>query len=247
MWELDYKESWVPKNWSFRIWCWRRLLRVPGTARRSNQSILKEISPGCSLEGLMLKLKFQYFGHLMRTDSFEKTLMLGKIENGRRGWQDEMMKWHHQHNGQGFGWTPGVGDGQRGLSMWFTGRGRKELVMTEQLNWTDLSSCIASAHSFPAFSGTLIISVHSNTISWTSFIYSLSLCALSWVISTDLSFNLQILSVSSTLSHLLLNPTIEFLTSNKLSLLIGALFLYFFQIWTVNFPLNIFWTSLFIN
>ena len=70
-------------------WCWRRLLRVPWTANRSNQSTLKEISPGCSLEGLMLKLKLQYFGHLMwRADSFEKTLMLGKIEGGRkRGWQ----------------------------------------------------------------------------------------------------------------------------------------------------------------
>ena len=67
------------------LWCWRRLLRVPWTARRSNQSILKEISPGCSLEGLMLKLKLQYFGHLMRrADSLEKTLMLGKIEGGRR-------------------------------------------------------------------------------------------------------------------------------------------------------------------
>ena len=70
---------------AFELWCWRRLLRVPWTARRSNQSILKEIRPGCSLEGLMLKLKLQYFGHLMqRTDSFEKTLMLGKIEGTRR-------------------------------------------------------------------------------------------------------------------------------------------------------------------
>ena len=76
----------------FELWCWRRLLRVPWTARRSNQSILKEFSPGCSLEGLMLKLKLQYFGHLMqRTDSFEKTLMLGKIEGGRRGQQ--RMRW----------------------------------------------------------------------------------------------------------------------------------------------------------
>ena len=73
---------------AFELWCWRRLLRVPWTARRSNQSILKEISPGCSLEGLMLKLKLQYFGHLMRrADSFEKTLMLGKIEGRRRGRQ----------------------------------------------------------------------------------------------------------------------------------------------------------------
>ena len=78
---------------AFELWCWRRLLRVPWTARRSNQSILKEISPQYSLEGLMLKLKLQYFGHLMwRTDSFEKTLMLGRIEVGRRrGWQ--RMRW----------------------------------------------------------------------------------------------------------------------------------------------------------
>ena len=84
-------ESWTMKKAerrrsdAFELWCWSRLLRIPWTATRSNQSILKEISPGCSLEGLMLKLKLQYFGHLMqRTDSFEKTLMLGKIEGGRR-------------------------------------------------------------------------------------------------------------------------------------------------------------------
>ena len=84
-------ESWTIKKaelWrigAFELWCWRRVLRVPWTARRSNQSILKEISPGCSLEGLMLKLKLQYFSHLMRrADSFEKTLMLGKIEGRRR-------------------------------------------------------------------------------------------------------------------------------------------------------------------
>ena len=93
-------ESWTIKKAecrridAFELWCWRRLLRVPWTERRSNQSILKEISPDYSLEGLMLKLKLQYFGHLMlqRTDSFEKTLMLGKIERGRRrGWQ--RMRW----------------------------------------------------------------------------------------------------------------------------------------------------------
>ena len=78
---------------AFELWCWRRLLRVPWTARRSNQSILKEISPGCSLEGLMLKLKLQYFGHLMqRADSFEKTLMLGKME-GRRRRGRQRMRW----------------------------------------------------------------------------------------------------------------------------------------------------------
>ena len=91
-------ESWIIKKaeyWridAFELWCWRRLLRVPWTARRSNQSILKEISPEYSLEGLMLKLKLQYFGHLMwRIDSLEKTLMLGKIEGGRRAWQ--RMRW----------------------------------------------------------------------------------------------------------------------------------------------------------
>ena len=92
-------ESWAIKKAehqridAFELWCWRRLLRVPWTARRSKQSILKEISPGCSLEGLMLKLKLQYFGPLMRrTDSFEKTLMLGKIEGGRRRGQ-QRIRW----------------------------------------------------------------------------------------------------------------------------------------------------------
>ena len=89
---------------AFEVWCWGRLLRVPWTARRSNQSILKEISPGCSLEGLTLKLKLQYFGHLMRrVDSLEKTLMLGGIEGRRRkGRQDEMVGWHYQLNGREF-------------------------------------------------------------------------------------------------------------------------------------------------
>ena len=91
MWESDYKEIWVQKNWCFELWCWRRLLRVPWTARRSNQSILKEINSGCSLEGLMLKLKLQYFGHLMRrADSFEKILMLRKIEGRRRRGRQRM-------------------------------------------------------------------------------------------------------------------------------------------------------------
>ena len=93
MWELDYKEGWALKKWCFELWCWRKLLRVLWTARRSNQSILKEISPEYSLEGLMPKLKLQYFGHLVwRTDSLEKTLMMGKIEGrGRRGQQ--RMRW----------------------------------------------------------------------------------------------------------------------------------------------------------
>ena len=92
MWELDYKEGWALKTDAFELWCWRRLLRVPWTARRWNQSILKELSPEYSLEGLILKLKLQYFGYLMqRTDSLEKTLMLGKTEGGRRAQQ--RMRW----------------------------------------------------------------------------------------------------------------------------------------------------------
>ena len=97
-------ESWSVKKAecqridAFELWCWRRLLRVPWTARRSNQSILKEFSPGCSLEGLMLKLKLQYFGHLTRrVDSLEKMLMLGGIGGKRRrGREDEMSGWHHR-------------------------------------------------------------------------------------------------------------------------------------------------------
>ena len=92
--ELDNKESPAPKNWCFELWCWRRLLRVPWTTSRSNQSILKEISPEYSLEGLMLKPKLQSFDHLMgRTDSLEKTLMLGKVEDKRRRetTEDEMV------------------------------------------------------------------------------------------------------------------------------------------------------------
>ena len=136
------RESWTIKKaecqrtGAFELWCWRRLLRVPWTARRSKQSILREISPGCSLEGLMLKLKLQYFGHLMRRgDSFEETLMLGKIEARRRRGQQriEVVGWHHRHNGHAFGWTPGVGDGQGGLeycASWV----HRDLDTTERLN-----------------------------------------------------------------------------------------------------------------
>ena len=98
-------ESWTVKKAecrridAFELWCWRRLLRVPWTARRSNQFILKEISPGCSLEGLMLKVKLEYFGHLMRrVDLLEKTLMLGGI-GGRRRREDEMAGWCHRLDG----------------------------------------------------------------------------------------------------------------------------------------------------
>ena len=126
------------------LWCWRRLLRVPWTARRSNQSILKEISPGCSLEGLMLKLKLQYFGHLMwRADSFEKTMMLGKVEAGGEGderrWDGWMDRGLGGLIGHEFGWTPGVDDGQGGLvccGSW----GHKESDTAKRLNWTELNS-----------------------------------------------------------------------------------------------------------
>ena len=95
MWKLDHKESWALEIWCWcwrRMWCWRRLLRVPWTARRSNQLILKEINTEYSLEGLMLKLKLQYLGHLMwKSNSLEKTLMLGKTE-GRRRWERQKMR-----------------------------------------------------------------------------------------------------------------------------------------------------------
>ena len=126
-------ESWTVKKAecqridAFGLWCWRRLLRVPWTAKKSNQSILKESSPGCSLEGLMLKLKLQYFGQLMgRVDSLLKTLMLGGIGGRRRKGQQRMR------------WTPGVGDGQGGLACcdsW----GHKELDTTERLKWSELN------------------------------------------------------------------------------------------------------------
>ena len=123
---------------AFELWCWRRLLRVPWTTRRSNQSILKEISPEYSLEGLMLKVKLQYFDHLMqRTDSLEKTLMLEDWSREEKGMtEDDMVGWHHRFNGHEFEQALGVGDGQGSLvccSPW----GRKELDTSEQLNWTE--------------------------------------------------------------------------------------------------------------
>ena len=138
-------ESWTLKkaeHWridAFEPWCWKSLLRVPWTARKSNQSILKEISSEYSLEGLMLKLKLQYFGHLMqRTDSFEKTLMLGKIE-GRRRWGRQRMRWLDGITDQ---WT---WDWVNSGSWWWTGRpgvlqsmGSQKSATTEWLNWTEL-------------------------------------------------------------------------------------------------------------
>ena len=122
---------------AFELWCWRRLLRVPWTAQRSNQLILKEISPEYSLEGLILKLKLQYSGHLMRrTDSFEKTLMLERIEGRRRRGQQRMRWLDDITDSMDMSeQAPGVGDGQGSLAC-CSPRGHKELDMTERLNWT---------------------------------------------------------------------------------------------------------------
>ena len=136
-------ESWTVKkdeHWgidAFAVWCWRRLLRVPWTARRSNQSILKEISPGCSLEGLMLRLKLQYFGYLMwSVDSLQKTNAGRDWRQEKKGMaEDEMTGGHHWLDAHEFEWTLGVGDGQGGLGCcdsW----DHKESDTTEQLSFS---------------------------------------------------------------------------------------------------------------
>ena len=146
-------ESWTIKKAdhrridAFELWCWRRLFRVPWTARRSNQSILKEITPGCSLEGLMVKLKLQYFGHLMwRADSFEKTLMLWKIEGRRRGWQrmrwldgiTDLRTWVWVSSGSWW-WTgkPGVLQSMGLRRVWYN--------WAIELNWTDFTKWVKFA------------------------------------------------------------------------------------------------------
>ena len=130
-------ESWTVKKAesrridAFELWCWRRLLRVLWTARRFNHSILKEISPGCSLEGMMLKLKLQYFGHLMRRVDSDAGRDWGQEDKGMT--EDEMAGWYHQLDGPEFESTPGDGDGQGGLACcdsW----GPKESDTTERLN-----------------------------------------------------------------------------------------------------------------
>ena len=136
-WTIKKAEGW--RIDAFELWCWRRLFRVPWRARRSNQSILKEISAGCSLEGLMLKLKLQYFGHA-------KKWLIGKDPDAGKDWgqekkgmtENEMVGWYHWLNGHGFGWTLGVGDGQGGLAC-CASWGHKESDRTERLNWTELN------------------------------------------------------------------------------------------------------------
>ena len=125
---------------AFELWCWRRLLRVPWTARRSNQSILKVISPDYSLEGLMLKL--QYFGHqIWRTGSLEKTLTWERLRVEKKGTiEDEMVGWHHWLNGHEFEQALGVADGQGSLA-YYSPWSHKESDTTEQLNWTEPFNC----------------------------------------------------------------------------------------------------------
>ena len=134
-WTIKKAESW--RIGAFELWCWRRLLTVPWTARRSNQFILREISPGCSLEGLMLKLKLQYFGHLIwRADSFEKTLMLGKIEGRRRKGRQRTRglspptQWTWVWVDSGSWWLIG-----RPGMLWFTGLQRVGHDWATKLNW----------------------------------------------------------------------------------------------------------------
>ena len=142
MWELDYKESWAPKNWCFWTVVLEKTLESPLDCKEIQQPILKEMSPGCSLEGLMLKLKLQYFGVW---PPHAKSWLIWKDLDAGKDWgqeekgttEDEMVGWHHRLDGHGFGWTPGVGDGQGGLvccGSW----GHKESDTTERLNWTEL-------------------------------------------------------------------------------------------------------------
>ena len=184
MWKLDYKESWVLKNDAFELWCWRRLLRVPWTARRSNQSILKENSSEYSIEGLILKLKFQYFCHLIRrTDSLEKSLMLGKRlkvegEADNRGWDGLIASptqwtWILVSSGSWW-WTgkPGVLQSmgwQRVRHKWAT-----------ELNWTEMFKCYSLKSSHP-----LLLLLNPKVCSLCLYLLSCSACKIADTIFLD--------------------------------------------------------------
>ena len=145
MWELDYEESWVPKNWCFELQCWRSLLRVPWTARRCNQSILKEISSGCSLEDLCwswnsstLTTWCEELTHWKRPWCWER------LRAGGEGMtEDEMVGWHHRLNGHEFGYTPVVGDGQGGLACYGITKSRTPLSDWTELKWMSNLCCPA--------------------------------------------------------------------------------------------------------
>ena len=144
-------ESWTIKNDKhrrndvFKLWCWRKLLRVPWAARRSNQSLLKETNSEYLLEGLMLKLKLQHFGHLMwRTNSLEKTLMLGNIEDKKGMTEDEMVGWHHQLSGLEFEQTPGDSEDREAVLLPSTQsqRVRHDLATEQQQRYACLCVCV---------------------------------------------------------------------------------------------------------
>ena len=172
-------ESWTVKKAecqridAFELWYWRRLLSIPWTARRSNQSILKEISPGISLEGTMLKLKLQYFGHLMqRVDSLEKDSDAGRVwgQEEKGTTEDEIAGWHHGLDGHEFEWTLGVGDRQGSLACcdsWGSQTAGHDWVT--ELNWTEdrEKSGIWCVHSMPTISQALYFLI--GTQMWNAF------------------------------------------------------------------------------
>ena len=169
MWQLDYTESWALKNWCFWTVVLEKTLESPMHTRRPNLSILKEISPECSLEGLMLKLKLQYFGHVMwRADSLEKTLMLGKIEGGRRwqrddtrwdGWMASLTRWTWVWvNSRRWCWT-----GRPGVLQFM----EPQRIQTERLNWTELIRLFRNTMDF-SLSGIL----QARTLEWVAFSFS---------------------------------------------------------------------------
>ena len=204
MWELDYNKHWVQGTEAFELWCWRRLLRVLWTERRSNQSNLKEICPEYSLEGQMLKLKRQYFGHLMRrTNSLEKTLMLGEIEGRRRrGQQKEMVGWHHQLVHE-FEQAPGVGDGQGSLGSqrqtWLTDWNDVKIMLIsktriELFPWLSFYQYAMSLSLGLLFAFKVIltnIDISEQTLSYVSYLIVINFTSLFYILSC-ISFSIHL-------------------------------------------------------